>query len=620
MANEFRASQGIVPFGVGAMIDFPDDTLMMAGLDAWPTAQSSSEDLLDATRVTDGRLADRLTVRMGRPITYFVSPVLAPERQGFTTKIQTDRAFMPFVRFPNWHYCPRCRRMKFVPWNTREKSDQLRCDNPNRLKEGKGQSCCDLSKYRRPKLIPVRFITACEAGHISDFPWEKWVHGGSSCKSGSAELYFTSTTLPGLSGISIQCRTCSEKSTLARAFNRKSLAEVLQDGCPGHRPWLGPTSDEICTQELQTIQRGASNAYFAEVAKSILIPPHSTKLRQVLEHPKTKSFIEALLPELHRPTLDHLAKEHGVDPEDFFEAVRQRYVEGRKDHAAIDETSYRRVEYNAFAGPRPPKEERHDFDLRVMAPEAYGEWFFKHFEAVTLVPKLRETRVLTGFSRLLPPSNDQGRIASLSLGKTDWLPGVSVRGEGIFLRLRRSRLDDWIAKIDVERRVRKVQANADAVPENLRRFDEIPSAKLVLVHTLAHLLIRQLAFESGYDASSIQERLYIADDPDAMMAGLLLYTASGDAEGTLGGLVRRGRADYLAPTVQAALRNAEICSSDPLCIESSGQGLSSLNLAACHACSLLPETSCEKSNMLLDRGLVLGTPEEPELAFFDMDF
>ena len=400
MANDFRASQGIVPFGVGAMIDFPDDTLMMAGLDAWPTAQPNGEELLDASRVTDGRLADRLTVRMGRPIAYFVSPALAPERHGYGVHIPTDRAPMPFVRFPNWHYCPRCRRMKCVPWNTVERSEQLRCSNPNRLKEGKGQPCSGLPKSRKPRLIPVRFIVACEAGHISDFPWEKWVHGGSTCSTGSAELYFTSTTLPGLSGISIKCRTCGEKATLARAFNRKSLAEVIPEGCPGHRPWLGPTSEESCTQELQTIQRGASNAYFAEVAKSILIPPHSTKLRQVLEHPKTKSLIEELLPELHRPTLNFIAKERRVDPDDFFEAVRRRYVDGQRHQTAIDETSYRRVEYNAFAGPRPPQEERHDFDLRVMDPDDYGDWFASHFEAVTLVPKLRETRVLTGIQPL----------------------------------------------------------------------------------------------------------------------------------------------------------------------------------------------------------------------------
>ena len=167
--------------------------------------------------------------------------------------------------------------------------------------------------------------------------------------------------------------------------------------------------------------------------------------------------------------------------------------------------------------------------------------------------------------------------------------------------------------------MQRICESADLVPEGMRRFSEIPSARLVLVHTLAHLLIRQLAFESGYDVSSIQERLYVAEGPDAM-AGVLLYTASGDSEGTLGGLVRRGRPEYLEPTVQAALRNAEICSSDPLCIESSGQGLNSLNLAACHACALLPETSCEKSNMFLDRGLSIGIPEDTQLAFFHMDY
>jgi len=136
-----------------------------------------------------------------------------------------------------------------------------------------------------------------------------------------------------------------------------------------------------------------------------------------------------------------------------------------------------------------------------------------------------------------------------------------------------------------------------------------------MIHTFSHLLIRQLSFECGYDASSIQERLYVSSGPDGM-AGLLLYTASGDSEGTLGGLVRQGRPEYLADTIKAALENARYCSSDPLCIESEGQGLNSLNLAACHACGLLPETSCELSNMLLDRGLVIGLPEDSECAYF----
>jgi len=100
------------------------------------------------------------------------------------------------------------------------------------------------------------------------------------------------------------------------------------------------------------------------------------------------------------------------------------------------------------------------------------------------------------------------------------------------------------------------------------------------------------------------------------MAGLLIYTASGDSEGTMGGLVRQGEQGRLENSIVRALRTAAWCSSDPVCSESSGQGPDSCNLAACHSCALLPETSCEEGNRLLDRVIVIGSPKEPALGFF----
>jgi hypothetical protein len=114
----------------------------------------------------------------------------------------------------------------------------------------------------------------------------------------------------------------------------------------------------------------------------------------------------------------------------------------------------------------------------------------------------------------------------------------------------------------------------------------------------------------------MRERLYVSTADGYKMLGVLIYTASGDSEGTLGGLVRQGLADRLPGTVAAAVRNASICSSDPLCMESEGQGLFAMNLAACHACALLPETSCEMGNLLLDRVTAVGTPNSPELGYF----
>ncbi len=100
------------------------------------------------------------------------------------------------------------------------------------------------------------------------------------------------------------------------------------------------------------------------------------------------------------------------------------------------------------------------------------------------------------------------------------------------------------------------------------------------------------------------------------MQGVLIYTASGDSEGTMGGLVRQGEPDRLPDTIERAVRKAQWCSSDPVCIESTGQGTDNANLAACHACVLISETSCEEGNRLLDRATVVGTPDDPGAGFF----
>jgi hypothetical protein len=614
--NEFRTSQGIVPFGVGAIVDFLDDTLMMAGLDVWPVAQlGTSLELEKSTKVVDGRLAQRLSAEIGRKITHFYTPALAPDFKKHGAAMQEDRAPMPFVRFPRVHYCPRCRRMKELDWNTHPTDKNMRCSNGERLAAGKGKTCAELFEKYRPRLIPVRFIVACEGGHVFDFPWERWVHEGHKCPDGPAELYFTSTTQPGTAGIRIACRTCSGRRSMVGAFNPATLANVLIEGCPGERPWLGPDGKEGCQHSaMQTIQRGASNAYFAKVAKSILIPPHSQRIMKVLSEKGVFNILEALLPDPPKPTLEYLAKENGVEPSELL-AGALALQKGASGIVAVTETTFRRAEYDAFTGQRPSRDDRDDFDLRPVNLSDYGDWFKSHFDAVSLVTKLRETRVLQGFTRLLPPEANSEGLAPLSLTEPNWLPGVSVRGEGIFLRFRKDRIEEWAERAGVRERFDKFRSAHNLVEASMQRVDLEGGAIKVLLHSFAHLLIRQLAYDSGYDSSSISERIYASNGADGM-AGVLLYTASGDSEGTLGGLVRQGRPEYLPSTINAALENGRYCSSDPLCIESTGQGLNSLNLAACHACSLLPETSCEMSNMLLDRALIIGHPDNPELAYF----
>jgi len=232
-------------------------------------------------------------------------------------------------------------------------------------------------------------------------------------------------------------------------------------------------------------------------------------------------------------------------------------------------------------------------------------------EHVVLVHRLREIRVVHGFRRYALDADlvdvDLGRR-----GRERWLPAIESFGEGVFLSLNQQRLELWERREDVQTRADILERRRQASSIGSRFFEATPRA--ILLHTLAHLLMRRLAFSCGYSAASLRERVYAVGGPQPE-AGLLVYTAAGDAEGTLGGLVRQGEPPRLSRTIIAALEEASWCSADPLCRESRGQGLDSLNLASCHGCSLAAETSCERSNVLLDRVMVVGDGETP--GFFE---
>lgn len=625
---EFRRSQGVVPYGVGAIVDFPEASLMAAGLDMWVVESSVDEEhrsaVRKATQIVDGRLQDRLS-RGRRRVRCFYSPVEAPDRGSYSDAHgeAKPRGFMPFVRFPRWHFCPRCRLLWEVPpVATTENSERLlRCHGRIRRSKTSAELCAE--RKTKERLQPVRFAVACRSGHIMDFPWREWVHRDAcaqECRGGSGHLFIVATGAAGLQGVRVECGLCRSSRTLAGAFGSGAFRQIW-DGCPGEEPWLGDSERVACNEpHVQAIQRGASNAYFPTVVTSILIPPYSSRVRRIVEDPRVWEVMQ------DQPLVDgrtkkgaylrQLAEEHGVALEDLADAVDERRagLQEKQEDQEVDETSYRHVEYQAFVGPRPPVSERRDFDIREIPFDQYDDDVRTYFERIVLLPRLRETRVLVGFSRVVP-RHDPGELARLSRRELDWLPGYEVRGEGIFLALREARLREWedgntaIEDHLTNLRVRYDQnggARSQTGPMNHR---------FVLVHTLAHLLIRQLSFDCGYDSSSLAERLYVWSDPNHIMCGLLIYTASGDAEGTLGGLVRQGEPGRLEPTLRAAIANARTCSSDPLCGDSTGQGLNGLNLAACHACALLPETACEEGNKFLDRNLVVGSFGQPELGY-----
>ena len=412
-------------------------------------------------------------------------------------------------------------------------------------------------------------------------------------------------------------------------FNAESggaLHEIGYD-CSGGQPWLGMEGGrDRCGQYLRVIQRGASNVYFPLTVSSIYLPlwgeDRSRVINKILDDPKVWKQLTAGLDDgkyIQAVRCETIAGLYKVDTEELKKAAQRKFdgIEELGNKGTLSEEEFRRQEYEALRTGRGG--DTTDLMVKVHDSTSYGPGLKEFLNKVCLVGKLRETRVLFGFSRLLPVE-DLSSVELLPLSENtdlNWLPANVVHGEGIFFEFSPRKLQVWTENPKVKKRVSSLKKGY-----NQRRLErglkEAPiTAKYVLLHTFAHALIGQLSFDCGYGSASLRERIYCElDDPDQPMQGVLIYTASGDSEGTLGGLVRQGEPDQMSTVIKRAIHHARWCSSDPVCIESVGQGSDNANLAACHGCILLPETSCETGNRLLDRGLIVGTEKDPEIGFF----
>jgi hypothetical protein len=260
------------------------------------------------------------------------------------------------------------------------------------------------------------------------------------------------------------------------------------------------------------------------------------------------------------------------------------------------------------------------------APSGIASWF----DLIGAVSRLREVRALAAFSRIEPrPMSAEsvaaalrdGEVSPLSKRQSNWLPAAEIRGEGIFLRFRTSAIDEWTERNPrVLERAETLDKKSEALAqERGYKRDYAITPRLLLVHSFAHALIRQLSLDCGYSSSALRERLYVAEaaDGSAPMNGVLIYTGSPDSEGSLGGLVRNASPDLIEDSVLRAIRSTEWCGSDPVCLETDPhQSGERIGGAACHCCLLIPETACEKFNRELDRTMLVGDAEYSWRGFF----
>jgi hypothetical protein len=576
-----RLSQIISPFGVGAIIDINGESLMATDISHWPH---------DRTELIKSR---RLEESLG--VTELRSPPSVPSYPSQNTP------GIEYKRFPGWLFCQDCRRMHLA--------------RPHE-ETGEPPTC----KHCKGPMVPMRFIAVgTRRGHAMDVPWVRWAHSESRnddqqrCRVEDLAL-MPRAGIEGLAGLVVHCGTCSAGRDLGDLMVRGSLHRI-GFRCTGGQPWQ--RSLDGCDEPVEVLQRGATNVTMSDVTTALDIPEPTTPVRNdealIRQHrnfddvrsaptgPRAVVLIDLIAEDLEvSPDLVRRVATSAADVDDEVDVARQGLLadEWLAFQQAIDN----------------PDEQVGTGDFIISTtPFIGGEPNHVHRAAADLVGhvvlghRLREIRVLHGFRRY----DVEAELVDVDLGprgRERWLPAVEAFGEGVLLTLDEVHLNAWEQQESVVDRARQMERRRRGSTIGSRISEATP--RLILLHTLAHIMMRQLAFSCGYSAASLRERVYAATGPRAE-AGLLIYTAAGDAEGTLGGLVRQGQAPRLVRTLLSALEAAAWCSNDPLCRGSQGQGLGSMNLAACHGCVLISETSCERGNLLLDRVMITGNGAVP---------
>jgi hypothetical protein len=583
MANErirARRSQLVTTYGVGSLFPSENASYVVLGLHEW--------DERKLPNVSEPRLARQLRVQA------FKAPPATPDNR--------QRPGVPVSRFPRTLVCPACHSVGTLS-QLKAGDKELRC------------GVCD----DRPALMPSRFVVSCEDGHIADFPYYQWVHKtfpptgwarkGYDPEQGGHILTLKSRgRSSALSDLVVHCQ-CGKSRDLGEAFSRQSFSGMK---CSGERPWLGFVHRApSCGKQPRTLQRGASNVWFGANSSAISIPPFSDRLTAILFHEAgllTDLTADDLRPPVEgaaRNLLEAIRTKHTIQVPIELVAEQALQIKFPLERPELSPHDFRYEEYQAIVRGAPDDPDNQFVSEQELVAPHIRDWV----QLVRRIPRLREVSALRGFTRLSsveqPRETDAGLCALYPENEAvNWLPATELLGEGLFIGLDARLVRQWAETDFARKRIQHLMLNAEEAMRRRRLAGEAPviEAAEVALHTLAHIVIDQLSLDAGYPASALRERLYVGKE----MAGILIYTASSDSAGSLGGVASMAVPERLGAAIEEAVSRHDWCSADPVCRESKGSGVDGVNLAACHNCLLLPETSCELFNSRLDRVLLLG--------------
>jgi len=616
-----RLSQLITTFGPGAMIDLPTRSVLVGGLERWdmrdtafkPISERRLAELLEKRLKQTGRLDEgkKLSLR---------SPPLFEEVQG------REPAGVAVTIFPTWFVCEPepgdgrdpagTQRRRLVPWKE--------------LLPNGGRRQCQLESGRRVEVTPIRFVAGCEKGHLQDINWRWVVHGATECRE---PLWLQERgTSADPRDTRVTCG-CGASISLEQAFQPGRLGK-----CNGYRPWLGEPDPAGCTNNLRFLTRTATNTYFSQVATVISLPSGEDELsRLVQKHfddlaPAGSPADIAAARKFNRALAASL---HGYKEDEIYSRLVLLRTQAEQDA----ELPPKLAEFEVFASGRELIGENLPGSLLFAETLPRDRWnrgggqLCDGIKSLVVVHRLREVSCLYGFTRFeaAPTVGDNDledvRLAvdgaPLSLD-ADWLPAVEQFGEGLFIHFDPDAVAAWLARDEVMERGKTLLAGHTvwAAARGERAFPFAGTA-YVMLHSLAHALMGEIALECGYPATAMKERIYALPNPLVRaridQCGILIYTATAGNQGTLGGLV--ATATRLDGILRSALQRLGVCSNDPICADhnpASSTDDRALHGAACHGCMLVAETSCEARNLFLDRSLLVPTLSDGSAGFFDV--
>ena len=581
--GKMRQNQVITTYGPGALIDLPRDAAIVGGLDDWP---------LDREELVEPRLTRRIQDLTGVVSPRLYAPPRAPEPW------ERDRGITGW-RFPEW----------YVVQDTSGQEETRRRRMVHRR-------ALDGGRYDRNPVVPTRFVRACPRGHVDDIDWPRFAHDGHpGC---GRQLWLDEVGTTGdLGELIVRC-DCGKSR---RLYEATDLSQNPLGTWEGRRPWLGNHSNESCYQLSRLLVRTASNSYFPQVLSVLSLPDRATPVVEAVEGLwSSLQIVDSLaILEVVKRYPDITAKLASFSDTDIMNAIEE-VRSGNPGDRRIKQVELDAL-LNAEEGFGDDVPIDPDFHARRLPDSAWRRQGSHGIASVIQLHRLREVMSLVGFTRLEAAVRDihgeyETDVERAQIAREpSWFPAIENRGEGIFIGLDTVVVNDWLQRPAVVTRLNELIRGHLAWANSRGKDYPFPGGPYLLLHSLSHLLIQSLAMRCGYPASSIRERIY--SDDDDRQYGILLYTGTSDAEGTLGGLVQQGR--HIQDHLINALARAGLCSNDPICAQHSpgdGADVGSLHGAACHGCTLIAETSCEMRNDYLDRALVVPVLGVEDAAFF----